>query len=471
MMGEYDRERRDEREVLHQHERDHLAHHARQVERERERDYFAAQHAAAASGPGPGPRRLERERERDPREREREMRMMSDLERERERERDMMIERERERERDGVLRRDSLRGVEPGRTGPSYNGNMAPGHGLPAPPSLPGGGPPLLSGGMHPPPVGIHAHPGTGGMFPPSAAPTQPPVGRSGSALPASTRPPPPDPAHPYAMPHPVHPSQNPATQLYPSAPGNAPSGAMPPPPGALVDPLRERERERDRREREYAAAEHRERGRERDRIERERERERNLHLQQQQEARLLREREREALPRETERTAGIAVGTPLIPNAVSAAARAGSHAPSLGGGSRVGGATTPAPGNAGVTTAHSTPIHQSHHHHTLRVGALVVPPGPAPNGRVTPSVNAVSPRVAPPPGAGIPLAPPGLVNGAAPTGPPVPPVPSIHAIQAAIAKGTEAPLHALAQANEQTWLLIGMSFLPFSAPKLTHFW
>jgi hypothetical protein len=37
-----------------------------------------------------------------------------------------------------------------------------------------------------------------------------------------------------------------------------------------------------------------------------------------------------------------------------------------------------------------------------------------------------------------------------------------MHAIQQAIVKGTEAPLHALAQANEQTWLLIGASpFLP----------
>ena len=294
-------------------------------------------------------------------------------------------------------------------------------------------------------------------MYPPSAA-SAPPVGRSGSTLPPSARPPPPDSAHPYAMPHSVHPSQNPASQLYPSVPGNAPSGAMPPPPGALVDPLRERERERDRREREFAAAEHRERGRERDRIERERERERNLHLQQQQETRLLREREREreVLPRESERTAGIAGETPLLASAVSAAARAGSHAPSLGGGSRVGGATTPAPGNAGVTTAHTTPIHPSHHHHNLRAGAPVVPSGPAPNGRVTPAINAASPRSVPPPAVtGPSLAPPGLVNG-----PPVPPVPSVHAIQAAIVKGTEAPLHALAQANEQTWLLIGMSFL-----------
>lgn len=452
MMGEYERERRDERDALHPHERDHLAHHARQVERER--DYFAAQHAAP--GPGPGPRRLDRERERDPRDRERELRIMSELERDRERERDIMLERE--RERDGVLRRDSLRGVESGRTGPSYNG---PAHSLPAPPSLPGG-PPLLSAGMHPPPVGIHAHPGGAGMFPPSAA-AAPPVVRSGSALPVSARPPPPDSAHPYAMPHSVHPSQNPASQLYPSAPGPTPSGAMPPPPGALVDPLRERERERDRREREYAAAEHRERGRERDRIERERERERNLHLQQQQETRLLREREREreVLPRESERTAGIAVGTPLIASAASTAVRAGSHAPSLGGGSRVGAATTPVPGNAGVTTAHTTPIHPSHHHHNLRAGAPVVPSGPAPNGRVTPAVNAASPRSVPPlPAAGPPLAPPGLVNGSASTGPSGPPVPSVHAIQAAIVKGTEAPLHALAQANEQTWLLIGMLFL-----------
>ncbi|KAJ9105818.1 hypothetical protein QFC19_003386 [Naganishia cerealis] len=160
-----------------------------------------------------------------------------------------------------------------------------------------------------------------------------------------------------------------------------------------------------------------------------------------------------------------------------------------------VGQAGTPGAGGSANTAA------VANYHSRLRSGAV-------PNGRVTPGTNGIAsaavgnnvsggltPRLPPPvvapangstvPGANsAPAPPPSLAAGhslgphAPPhphhlgashpivPGPPAlsrprglgqqPPVPSVHAIQQAIVQGTEAPLHALAQANEQTWLLIG---------------
>lgn len=232
---------------------------------------------------------------------------------------------------------------------------------------------------------------------PPPAGTASATTSRAGSALPGLR---PQHAAHSSSAGGPLYPPQG---QAQAQAGPLPPLGSMPPPPSAPGD-------------RGHSKVDHRERER------MERERERSIHhQQQQQDPRLVtrerserdprdprdRERERER-DRERERERDRPQPIPRAPSVVR---------------------TTPRP-----------PI-----------------PQPPPSG-------VISPRAAAPPalivsagttnGVGLPLAP--ASGPAAPHPPPPVPVPSVHAIQEAIVKGTEAALHALAQANEQTWLLIG---------------